>query len=279
MAFDSDRLVPSTLYACATVLIYDWLCTLDREISCVWPRPWSPGTVLFMLNRYLPFIDVSLGLSAKTTRISPEQCLTRFKIVGWLSIIGVYISEAILMMRTYALWENRRGVLVFLAILAVCTAIATALFTELELASLRYVQTPGIGCELGAASTVIIYAYLALMVSETTIVVMTAIRAYHDLRRTRQPWLVKLYRTGILFYIYLLAISLANMLLPIFGPPALTNWLSTPQRVLHSVLCTRVLLLIRGQHMRRASPSRSNLTELIFAAEGVARSEAETVDY
>ncbi|KAJ6532826.1 hypothetical protein DFH09DRAFT_1181692 [Mycena vulgaris] len=140
------RLVPSTLCACATVLI-----------SCVWSRPRSLGTLFFVFNRYLPFIDVFLSLSAKTTRISAEQCLTRFKIVGWLTVIGIFLSEVILMLRTYALWERRRGALISLSILSTCTVISTATYPQ-----------KGVGCQLEMASSIVIYAYLTLMISETS---------------------------------------------------------------------------------------------------------------
>ncbi|KAJ6546183.1 hypothetical protein DFH09DRAFT_1321107 [Mycena vulgaris] len=144
------RLVPSTLCACATVLVYDWMCTLDQEvavisyfdlisidtfqISCVWSRPRTLGTLFFVFNRYLPFIDVFLCLSG--TRISAE-CLTRFKIVGWFTVVGIFLSEVILMLRTYALWERRRGAIISLSILSTCTVVSTAVFTHLELASLE----------------------------------------------------------------------------------------------------------------------------------------------
>ncbi|KAJ7128664.1 hypothetical protein C8R44DRAFT_979277 [Mycena epipterygia] len=198
------RLVPSTLVACATIIVYDWLCTLDQEISHVWTRPWSTGTLFFVFNRYLPFIDVFILLSTKFTRNSPEQCLTRNKIGGWLSIYGIFLSEVILMLRTYAFWERKRAVLISLAILCVCTVIPTAVFVQLELASLEYIPTDGVGCSLAKASSIIIYAYLMLMISETTIVVLTTIKACQALRHSRQPWIFQLYRDGMLFYVYLL---------------------------------------------------------------------------
>ncbi|KAJ6572569.1 hypothetical protein DFH09DRAFT_1462142 [Mycena vulgaris] len=220
------------------------------QIQYVWNRPWSMGTLLFVLNRYLPFIDAPISLSAKLMRISPEDCLTRFKIVAWLTLFGIFLSEGILMVRTYALWERKRGVLASLCLLSACTGIPAMLFMQLELASLDYVPTGGVGCKLAKASNIVIFAYVMLMISETTIVVMTAIKAYRGLRRSRQPWLAQLYHDGMLFYVYLLAISLANILVPILAPSMFSNWLATPQRVLHSVLCTRVLLLIRSRSIR-----------------------------
>ncbi|KAJ7689623.1 hypothetical protein B0H17DRAFT_1331723 [Mycena rosella] len=82
-------------------------------------------------------------------------------------------------------------------------------------------------------------------------------QSLYSMRYSRESWIVQLYRDGMLFYAYLLAISIANILVPVLAPSMLSNWLATavlspvvpfpsPQRVLHSVLCTRVLLLIRG---------------------------------
>jgi len=244
-AFES-RLVPSTLCSCATILVYDWICNIDQEISHVWFRPWSTGTLIFFLNRYLPFVDIFVALSAKFTRISPEQCLTRNTIVAWLTVLGTFLSEVILILRTYAVWERKRAVRILLIILAACTAICIIVFAQLEVVSLEYVSTAGVGCTLAKASSIVIFAYIVLVISETTIVALTAVKAHRELRYSRQPWLVQLYQDGMLFYVYLLAISLANILVATLAPSMFANWLASPQRVVHSVLCTRVLLLVRS---------------------------------
>jgi len=264
------RLVPSTLCACGTILVYDWICTFDQELSYVWARPWSLGTMLFVLNRYLPFIDIPVALSAKFMRITPEDCLRRNELVGWLTALGLFLSEVILMIRTYALWERKCAVLVSLTILSLLTAAVTAVITHLELTSLQYVPTYGIGCTLAKAGSVIIFGYLMLMVSETTIVALTAVKAYRDLRWSRQPWIIQLYRDGIIFYVYLFGISLANILVPILAPSPFSNWLASLQRVLHSVLCARVLLLIRQQAARtdQVQSSSEVETRLSFAPMG-----------
>ncbi|KAJ6578093.1 hypothetical protein B0H19DRAFT_1253375 [Mycena capillaripes] len=219
-------LVPGTLCSCATILVYDWICTLDQEITHVWTRRWSTGTLFFVVNRYLPFIDIFIALSAKFTRISPETCLTRNKIVAWLSLLGILVSEVILMLRTFALWERKRAVSISFMILTICTAVPIIALVQLELESLEYVSTADLGCTLAKASSIIIFAYILLMISETVIVILTAVKAYRDLRRSRQPWLVQLYRDGMLFYVYLFGISIANILVPILAPSMFSNWLT-----------------------------------------------------
>ncbi|KAJ7739819.1 hypothetical protein B0H16DRAFT_1567942 [Mycena metata] len=232
------RLIPSTLCACLTILVYDLLCTLDQEILYVWPRPWSMSTALFLLNRYSPFVDTLLSFSDKFTRMPPEV---------WLSVLGIMLSEGILMLRTYAIWERKRSVLYFLCGLALCSFVPIVVIVQLEAASLHYIQSDVLGCTLSHAGHVIIFGYMILMISETAIAVLTAIKAYRDLRRSRVPWVLKLYQDGMLFYVYLSILSTANVLVPIFAPAIFANWLGTLQRVLHSVLCSRVLLLILRQ--------------------------------
>ncbi|KAK7018547.1 glycosyltransferase family 69 protein [Favolaschia claudopus] len=259
------RLVPGTLCACATILVYDLFCTLDAEITYVWPRPWSISTVLFVLNRYLPFVDTFLSLSSKFTRLTPEECLARNKAVAWLSFLGIFFSEGILMLRTYAIWERKKSVAIFLSGLAVVVFVPSLVFVYIETTTLHYVSSgPDVlGCTLGHAGTIAIFAYMLFMISETTIAVLTAVKAYRDLRRSRVPWVVKLYKDGLVFYLYLLAISIANVLVPILAPSSFSNWLATPQRVLHSVLCSRVLLLI----LRRRNVSTSEVVPLTAISE------------
>ncbi|KAF9005238.1 hypothetical protein BDQ17DRAFT_386132 [Cyathus striatus] len=82
-----SQLVQSTLVACGTLLIYDLLCTLDQEVAYVWSEKWSLGTFLFILNRYLPFVDTFLSLSygsdviVKQTVNTPEVGLLGYNLL------------------------------------------------------------------------------------------------------------------------------------------------------------------------------------------------------
>ncbi|KAF9466692.1 hypothetical protein BDZ94DRAFT_1250529, partial [Collybia nuda] len=68
-------LVSYIVAAVTTILTYDWICTLDKEVAYVWSRPWSLGTCLFILNRYLPFVDVTLSIILTWTISTPEVFL------------------------------------------------------------------------------------------------------------------------------------------------------------------------------------------------------------
>jgi len=232
------QLVQCTLVACGTLLVYDLLCTLDQEVAYVWNSPWTLGTALFFLNRYLPFIDTFLSLKLKLSMSSPETCQRQFTVVTWLIASGIIISEFILVLRT---------ALAFIPAIIV---------TDIELKSLKYVPSDFPGCRLSAASSIIIISYILLALSETTVAVLTGIAAYRYLRHSQSRWVTQLYREGLLFYVYLLSISIANVLVPIFAPRIFANWLATPQRVMHSVLCNRVLLVILKQRSSSALTNR-----------------------
>ncbi|KAF5350881.1 hypothetical protein D9758_010481 [Tetrapyrgos nigripes] len=106
-------LIPSSILVTATLLCYDYLCTFEHEVAYIWPQPLTIGSVLFFLNRYSPFIDTFLNISLTFTDISPEDCLVQYQVVIWLVFWGMVFSEAILLLRTYAIWERRRSILIF----------------------------------------------------------------------------------------------------------------------------------------------------------------------
>lgn len=238
--------VPATIAGFATLLVFDWACTFADEVAYVWSSPWNLGTILFVLNRYPPFVDTFLSLYILTTTQPPDVCLRSFKTVTWLIVFGVFIAEAILMLRTYAIYDRKRWVLILLSITMACLLIPGTVVVELELQSLSYGIPPsGIytGCYLDKpASTIIFLAYVLVLASETLVFVLTLIKAIKHLRRSRTPLVINLYRNGLLFYLYTFLISMANVIVPVAAPARFSNWLATPQRVLHSIFCTRILL-------------------------------------
>jgi len=106
------------ILATSTMLSYDFLCTLDREVKYIWSSPWNPGSLLFMLNRYLPFIDTGVALYLITTETTPEICHTLNLFIIAMLNFGILISEMIIILRTYAIWNHSRPVLMLLRVLA-----------------------------------------------------------------------------------------------------------------------------------------------------------------
>ncbi|KAJ3930871.1 MAG: hypothetical protein NXY57DRAFT_1010136 [Lentinula lateritia] len=156
--------------------------------------------------------------------------------------IGIALSEIILMLRTYAVWGRKRSMLLFLIVLTVAVfIIPTIVFTALAVNSLQFAVFQG--CHLTAANDIIYLAFCLLTAYESILAALVTVQAYKHLRQTRSPWVTKLYKDGFIFYFSLLVLSCANIISALIAPE-LGPWLEGPQRVVHSVLCNRVLFLI-----------------------------------
>ncbi|KAI5122261.1 hypothetical protein M0805_007125 [Coniferiporia weirii] len=240
-------LTGGTIAAFGALLVYDVFCvTFEEEVSLVWPSPWNYGKVIFFLNRYLPFVDTFLSLHLLLGKNTDQECLLGFRAVTWLIVVGIFISELILMMRTYAFWGARRLILIILVTLGLAVFVPAIVAVQIEVSSYAY-RADSTGCTKTKASSPIIFvAFLLLIICETTIVILTLIVVRRDHRRTRSPLVQQMYKDGLLYYIYLISFSIVNLLIAVAAPPDFANWLTTPQRVLHSLLCTRVLLHIRA---------------------------------
>ncbi|KAL5514110.1 hypothetical protein ACEPAG_2871 [Sanghuangporus baumii] len=261
-------LTGGTIAAFGTLLVYDvFFVTFDREVALVWTSRWNLGKILFFLNRYLPFFDTFLSLHLLLGKNTDKGCLLGFSAVTWLIVVGIIVAEAILMLRTYAIWERKRAISITLILLGCGTFIPGIIVTQFEVQSLAYIAVPNGGCtKTKPSSPVIFVAFLLLILCETTIVILTLVRARHHYlsRQTRSPLIWQLYKDGLLYYVYLLAFSLVNLITAVAAPPAYTNWLTTPQRVMHSLLCTRVLLHIRSHSTDPDSENMSTQVAMSF---------------
>ncbi len=97
--------------ACATVLIYDILLLFPTEINYVWlPRPLHPRLLLFAFNRYSPLVDTALTINWILQTATPALCHRFYSIVSPFVLIGIFTSQVILMIRTYAIWDRSRAI-------------------------------------------------------------------------------------------------------------------------------------------------------------------------
>ncbi|EIN06464.1 hypothetical protein PUNSTDRAFT_136324 [Punctularia strigosozonata HHB-11173 SS5] len=114
------------------------------------------------------------------------------------TVTGSWLAEVILMMRTYAIWGRKKMIWVFF-LFPIVAIISSAAITALEVRSLQFILT------------------------------LTLVKAIPAFRRARSPLITNLYRDGILFYVYLLCMSSANVIVPLVTTADYTNILSTPQ--------------------------------------------------
>ncbi|KAK0234878.1 hypothetical protein EDD85DRAFT_96300 [Armillaria nabsnona] len=237
--------------ASVTVLVYDLLLLLPTEIDYVWlPRPLHPLLLLFILNRYLPLINATISLSLLHNS-SAAQCRLLYCIAGPISLLGIFASQVILMIRTYAIWDRRKWVFwCFIGIGAFCFA-PTAASLVIQLKTNKFIglyDHRHTDC-LSQSSHLPNFFYIPVLVSETIIASLTFFKGVQHLRNSNSPFIKEFYVSGMLFYACLLLLTLANILVPLWAHDV-APFLSFYQNLFHSILSNRIMLIILTQKRR-----------------------------
>ncbi|KAJ3509748.1 hypothetical protein NLJ89_g5060 [Agrocybe chaxingu] len=232
--------------AASTIFVWDYLMTIGMEIEYVWPGKWTTMKVVYLLQRYLPFIDtVWLQLhQIFATNLSPSTCHILTTTSRSLMYIGLALSEMILTFRAWAVWNCHRVLTILLPILFIgCWAPHLAFLVEI-LKSLEYATPPipqFIGCFAVKASSNTVISWILLMVWDTVIFVLMVIPAIKTFRFRGQS---ALYTT-----VYAEAMSVINIVLLRLESVDIGYRfiLVVMARCMHSILTSRALLHIRAR--------------------------------
>ncbi|KAI0635117.1 hypothetical protein C8Q77DRAFT_680699 [Trametes polyzona] len=243
-----------------TYVLLDVLDTLSDEITYVWPSRLSTMKIIFFVNRYMPLIDVSWGVSLILGVHTKKTCSIMWPTVVALYPLGSFISEVILMVRTVALWSFNRIVVGLMILNALIIIVPTVAVVQQYLGTLHYPETDVLEitkCVASISDGIGWVFYSCIIISETTVVALTLLKQYLTaVRGSTLPLLLRtMYRDGTGFYILLLSVSIANLLCMTSAPVWVSSALQLPHRAVHSTLCTRVLL-----NLRKAAARTSGLT-------------------
>ncbi|KAI6114732.1 hypothetical protein EDD16DRAFT_1597843, partial [Pisolithus croceorrhizus] len=106
--------VPSTL------LVYDYVISIDREIEYIWNRPRTTTTILYLIVRYFGTRTQPAFVSVFLSNVSGENLpdILAGKIFlavqGWPSCGVLWLVQTILQLRLYVLYDRSRRVLLFM---------------------------------------------------------------------------------------------------------------------------------------------------------------------
>ncbi|KAL4260149.1 hypothetical protein AB1N83_008817 [Pleurotus pulmonarius] len=215
---EHQRLEIYVILSSTTVLVYDYILTFDKEVSLIWfyQSTWSWTSILFMLNRYLPFFDTFDSLWHNLMPgITPDACSKAYQAVCWLYILGIGVTEVVLTIRTWAIWRRSRKLAIFLSVFFVVVwgpafAVLGVFINTIKFGPAPY---PGFnGCNVIGASQILFVVWVLLIVYEAGILALMAYRGYIGYRDGGNTALFNaVYRDGILYYLYLFALSLVNI--------------------------------------------------------------------
>ncbi|KAH7911020.1 hypothetical protein BJ138DRAFT_1179847 [Hygrophoropsis aurantiaca] len=226
------------------ILAYDYCLNFDMERSLAWSKPWGFVRILFVLARYIPFIEVPIDLYFSFVPKSVTNCQPLYEAVSWLNIIGTITAEALLLIRTWVLWGKNRAVLVGLIALAIACIAGSWAVGAVASKLVKYVPPPlsTAGCYQSDSSPLYVWNYVILAVFELVNLLLTI---YQAIRRVRHSRNYMISRDGILYISCILVMAVMNIIVITALPTEYSQLIDTLQAVMNSVLASRLIFNMR----------------------------------
>jgi hypothetical protein len=234
------------------MFIWDYILTFGMEVELVWKSEWNFMKGLYLFQRYLPFIDtVWLGSYRQTgTNLTEDTCL-KLGYSGVSVVVGIAASEMILTLRTWTVWDRNKRLGIILLIIFNLAWISSLVIIVRFNNSLTYGAPPypGFnGCFLTYANQDVVYTWVILLIWDALLLMLMLVPAFRAYRHGGNSTLIKLvYGEGIVYYLYLFALSCINVIVFKTLPLQYQLLLTPVERVVHSMLTSHVLLHIRAQ--------------------------------
>ncbi|KAG5637155.1 hypothetical protein H0H81_005599 [Sphagnurus paluster] len=250
---------------CPTEL-FEYLDKFSLEVELIWKLDWDAGKVLFLLARYSAFLDVPMAIycghiyltalylfwllnkhaAALAPDVSHNTCYIMQVVRECLVSFGIEFTVVIMSLRTYALWGCDHRILVLLLCLTIAIGIPGILVLVIFLRSLEYIDPPlpatMHGCYPKPHSRILFVDIALVMIFETIILMLTAWIGIKKFRYSRNHLVYTLYRDGIFYFIYIFMVSTHSIVMLVAGPPEFMDFVITLQRLMHSILGTRIIL-------------------------------------
>ncbi|TDL19481.1 hypothetical protein BD410DRAFT_792093 [Rickenella mellea] len=241
--------------ASMTILVWDYILTFSDEAHLLWRTRWSLTKCLFFLNRYLAFVDPILIILVTIVFRRPGQnfCERSLHAGAWMSLVSFSCAYMILMLRTWAIWDRNRIVTAIILVEANAFLAVDIFLINKYLQGSEYLpifSTSGCTLIFHDHSLKLFIAFIQIVVSETTFVVLLAIKARQHYRLNQATWLTRVYEDGFIQYLLILANTIVNLSLLVAAGPAIQGSSIVFQQVVHNVLCNRVIFRVRGAYQQ-----------------------------
>ncbi|KAF8482320.1 hypothetical protein JB92DRAFT_3035551 [Gautieria morchelliformis] len=224
--------------------IYDYPLTIKLEVELLWGTPWSIGKILYLLTRYSVFVD-SLMLaffdfaSGPSVSARTVNCGINFKTVSAGFIFwGGFLARS-----------QKHKIAFALPILLVIAVVLLGYLTRIGLTSVSFADVTTLPipnlqtCFITRNDDItFLWDYVIIVSFETVILILTLINRN---RHTTSGLVSTLYADGILYYVYLLMLSIANVFFIMFVEKTTGATLVLMQRVINAILPGLILLHLR----------------------------------
>ncbi|KAG2139596.1 uncharacterized protein EDB93DRAFT_698475 [Suillus bovinus] len=229
-----------------TFWTYDYICLLDEEWTYLLQSCWTRVKALYIIARYGPIFSLILTLYLSfAPNEDLNKCRTLIEVYSCFGMISLACSEWIFALRTCALWNNNRIVLVtILATLFVVAATSTGLrFTAISSSYVMTSAIPGItGCYTGSGDIWYFVSLVPLLVFQLGLVSLSLIHAVQNCRTDKGNLYVIMVKHNIFYYACGVFLSATNILVPMLFSDASHRSFEDLEVSILAILATRMHL-------------------------------------
>jgi len=221
------------------LLVYDWLLQINQEYLHVWKSRWTLIKSLYLLTRIGALIVTIMSIG------NSDACnkLTTFTTAFSGLLLGV--TELILMVRTYTLYERSKKLLVSFFVLWLSVGgVASWAVAKWTSASNLTSSDPALpSCWLRDSSHIStgLVCFVSLLAGETVIVLLTLGKVFRKFYHHKSGLLKSLYCDGVWFYLAIWPCTIATVVVLVAAPTGLNYLPDTPVLVMHAVLSCRLI--------------------------------------
>ncbi|KAI0830123.1 hypothetical protein BC628DRAFT_1416450 [Trametes gibbosa] len=270
------------LFSVAFVLLYyDFLLTFRQEVERYWTGTFSLASFLFFMNRYLSLlghIPVIFGLFYSSTnspctgieRMHMARCQALQLYHFLLSIAVQSVVAALMLLRTYALYERSHRVLaLLLAIIGIGAPLCvwglvagrhTGTFRQATFfVSAGADHSPRVFCDLTSSQREgydLAIAWGAISAFDATVFVLTLLKALETGRTWSGGYFRVMLRDGTIYFAFLFLCYLSNILPYALGQPVHKGVSTSVTNAVSSTLISRLMLNIRDPDLRQGPACR-----------------------
>ncbi|KAJ6532358.1 hypothetical protein B0H19DRAFT_1272659 [Mycena capillaripes] len=236
-----------------TALTYDTLLNIEQEYRLVWRSQWNLIKCLYLWARYSTFIDTAFSVYLRTwLPINPTTCHMMTGFMRIFAVMGAIITELILTIRTYALYEKLLPLLAFLSVMWLSIGGVNMWALINWTGSLTQVPlSPPTSCNLDSPTQIGIVYYVSLLIGETVIVLLTVWKGFRTFWQSRSSYrhsqlVTTVYRDGVLFYLAIFVILLVDCITAAEAREGRKYLADSPLRVMQSILACHFVLHARA---------------------------------
>ncbi|KAH7890588.1 hypothetical protein F5I97DRAFT_1836673 [Phlebopus sp. FC_14] len=247
--------------AASTLVLYEHVITLDQEIKYIWKK-FCLATFLYIIIRYVgDIVAITSIIALMVPPKSEEFCKVVISVQGWLPLILLFPTQAVLQIRIYALCRRSRKILSLMLVFYVAEMITLVALVVVITQDVELLQVPFLDialCSGPRASTFSIGVTISILSFEGLLFIILLWVVIRDSLTSRgffgRRVFEALVRGNVFYFVCVLAICLFDVIvLKTLGEDWLQLTASISDAVEVTVGC-RLILNLHASIFRDAPP-------------------------